>query len=366
TGGTTGMPKGVMWRLPDLNQHQLNARAVAGDPVPESAADYARIYRESPPTDVYLPACPMMHGTGMMGAIVALTGGATTVTLGNHRFDPEELWRVVDKHRVSAMSIVGDAFAKPLLNVLNENPGRFDVSCVERMSSSGVMWSEEVKQGLIDHMPQVTLIDSLAASEGFGFGVSQTNKETGTKTAKFTVGPRTKVFKDDLTEVTPGSDETGFLAVTGPIPIGYYKDPEKTASVFKTIHGVNYSVPGDFAKVAEDGTLILLGRGSVCINTAGEKVYPEEVEEVLKTHPHVHDALVVGIADDKWGQKVVAVVAPSAEVLEEDLKAHVREHLAAYKVPKSVHFFHHLRAPNGKADYKGARAFAEKELGISS
>jgi fatty-acyl-CoA synthase len=368
TGGTTGMPKGVMWPQGSLNQHQLNAWSLLEEFVPANAAGYGTMLEQTPPTGVALPACPMMHGTGMVAAITAQAIGSTIVTLGGKNFDPELVWQAVHDHRITSISIVGDAFARPLLGVLDANPGKYDVSCVLRMASSGVMWSQENKMGLIKHMPQVTLIDSLAASEGFGFGISQTTAEGETQTAKFTVGARAKVFSEDLREIEPGSDEQGFLAVTGPIPIGYYKDAEKTASTFKEINGTLYSVPGDYAKVAEDGTLILLGRGSVCINTAGEKVYPEEVEEALKTHEQVEDALVIGISDEKWGQKVVAVVTPidnlkGGDPQEAELRDHVRGQLAAYKVPKSVHFFHHLRAPNGKADYKGAKAFAEKELG---
>jgi acyl-CoA synthetase (AMP-forming)/AMP-acid ligase II len=186
--------------------------------------------------------------------------------------------------------------------------------------------------------------------------------------ARFMLGEHCKVFTEDFREVQPGSDEVGFVARAGAIPRGYYKDEEKSAKTFPVIHGVRYSIPGDYCKVAADGTLILLGRGSVCINTAGEKVYPEEVEEVLKTYPGIVDALVVGVPDDKWGQMVTAVVQPDpgATLDEAAVQAHVRQHLAGYKTPKHVFCKDNLgRASNGKADYKAITEYARRELGIA-
>jgi fatty-acyl-CoA synthase len=202
------------------------------------------------------------------------------------------------------------------------------------------------------------------SSEAVGFGSSVSSKQGGTRTAVFRIGDSCKVFTEDHREVVPGSGERGFIARTGPIPLGYYKDPEKSAKTFPTIDGVRYSVPGDWCTVEADGTLNLLGRGSVCINTAGEKVYPEEVEEALKTHADVEDALVVGLDDEKWGQAVTGVVQlrPGSAFDEEALRKHVRERLAGYKTPKRVFAVEKMfRAPNGKADYKGAKAFAGAE-----
>jgi fatty-acyl-CoA synthase len=227
------------------------------------------------------------------------------------------------------------------------------------------MWSHEVKQGLLKHMPQVALMDSFGASEAVGFGMSVTTAEGGTQTARFTIGDSCKVFSEDGREIQPGSEEPGFIARGGAVPLGYYKDAEKTAKTFRTINGVRYAIPGDWCTVAADGTLTLLGRGSICINSGGEKIYPEEVEEALKAHDEVIDALVIGLPDDKWGQAVTAVVQPQpdASVSEETLKAFVQERLARYKAPKKILFKDHLgRAANGKADYKGIRAFALEAL----
>jgi acyl-CoA synthetase (AMP-forming)/AMP-acid ligase II len=237
------------------------------------------------------------------------------------------------------------------------------------MLSSGVMWSPEVKQGLLRHNRNMVLIDSFGASEAVGFGRSDTTADGTTEVARFVIGENARVFDEDFNEIEPGSDRVGFVARSGALPLGYYKDAEKTAKTFPTINGVRYSIPGDYCKVAVDGTLTLLGRGSVCINTGGEKVYPEEVEEVLKLHPSVSDALVVGVPDEKWGQAVTAVVHSEGDAFDEDaVRAFVRQHLAGYKSPKRVLATSiALRAANGKADYKSAKAFAEQTiLGVSA
>jgi fatty-acyl-CoA synthase len=313
-----------------------------------------------------LPACPLMHGTGLFTALGAMLNGGAIVTLENtETLDPAALWETVERDGVTAMAIVGDAFAKPMLSILDETPGRFNLGSVQTITSSGVMWSHEVKQGLLKHMPQVALMDSFGASEAVGFGMSVTTAEGGTQTARFTIGDSCKVFSEDGREIQPGSEEPGFIARGGAVPLGYYKDAEKTAKTFRTINGVRYAIPGDWCTVAADGTLTLLGRGSICINSGGEKIYPEEVEEALKAHDEVIDALVIGLPDDKWGQAVTAVVQPQpdASVSEETLKAFVQERLARYKAPKKILFKDHLgRAANGKADYKGIRAFALETL----
>lgn len=368
TGGTTGMPKGVMWG------HQDHWLAGAGGATPatnmiapESVEEHAENVRKTGGGRRTFSVCPLMHGTGLFTAIGTMAQGGCIVTIDNTSFDPEETWQTVEDQQVNAMVIVGDAFAKPLLTVLDENPGRYELSSLLVMVSSGVMWSPENKQGLIRHNRQLTLIDSFGASEAIGFGTSMTTADSQSTVAKFTISDRTKVFTADHKEVVPGSDEVGYVAKTGGIPMGYYKDPEKTASTFPVIDGVRYSIPGDWCRVAEDGTLTLLGRGSVCINTAGEKVYPEEVEEVLKTHPDVEDALVVGVPDDKWGEAVTAVVQLKKDIgLDEaELRAYVRASLAGYKCPKRVVAIDTLgRAVNGKADYKRMTEYARECLGL--
>jgi fatty-acyl-CoA synthase len=362
TGGTTGMPKGVMWTQDALRRALISPALV--EQVPQDLEDHLRIVRETGQGPVNLPACPLMHGTGLLSGISALVGGGTVVTLPSAHFDADELWQVVERHRADQLIIVGDAFAKPMLRALDEAPGRRDVSSVLAIISSGTMWSMEVKQGMLRHMPQATLLDSFGSSEAVGFGLSIMTADGLVQTAKFAIGEDVRVFAPDDREVVPGSGEAGIIARCGAIPQGYYKDPAKTAATYRTIGGVRYAMPGDHCTVEADGTITLLGRGSGCINTAGEKVFPEEVEEVLKQHPDVEDALVVGLPDEKWGQAVTAVVelAEGAVFDEAALRAHVRARLAGYKAPKRVIPVGRMfRAPNGKADYKGAQAYAARE-----
>lgn len=360
TGGTTGMPKGVMWRHDDLRQAQLDSAGLLG-PAPGDMVETVAMLAADGPGRVFLPACPMMHGTGLLSALGTIMGGGCIVTLDSPAFDAEELWRAVEMHRVQSVAVVGDAFAKPMLAALDNARGRYDTSSLITIVSSGVMWGREVKEGLIRHIPQVALMDAFGASEGLGYGLSVTTALGSAQTARFVIGEHCDVFDENDDKVAAGSRVPGFIARRGAIPIGYYKDPEKSAKTFRTIGGVRYSIPGDWCHVEADGGLTLLGRGSVCINTAGEKVYPEEVEEVLKTHLSVADALVVGVPDEKWGQAVTAVVVLVGGALfdEAALKAHVRQQLAGYKTPKAIYVASiSLRASNGKADYATARDFA--------
>lgn len=368
TGGTTGMPKGVMW---EQQNHWLagtrGATPATNMIPPETLAEHADNVRRAEGERRSFPVCPQMHGTGLFTSIGSLAQGGCVVTTNSARFDPQETWQIVQDHRVTSMAIVGDAFAKPLLAEMEASPDRYDISSLLVMISSGVMWSPEVKQGLLRHNQNLSLVDSFGASEAVGFGTSTTTAEGGQGVAKFVLNERTKVFTEDYREVAPGSGETGFVAKTGGIPSGYYKDPEKSEKTFPVIDGVRYSIPGDWCMVEADGTLTLLGRGSVCINTAGEKVFPEEVEEVLKTHHDVYDALVVGVPDDKWGQAVTAVVQliDGATLDEASLRKYVRTSLAAYKCPKRILPIDSLgRANNGKADYKRITGYAVDALGL--
>lgn len=367
TGGTTGMPKGVIWTHDDLRETSLVALRKLG-PVPENVEQVVAAIRTAGPGNRLLPACPLMHGTGLLMSVNTILAGGTVITLQHHSFNAHEMWRATEKNKAMTLVIVGDAFAKPMLAALEEQPGRYDTSSIVNMVSSGVMWSREVKQGLLRHIPQAILIDSFGSSEAVGFGTSMMTKDGEVQTAKFQIGERCKVFDENDQLVEPGSGKPGIIAMSPPIPIGYYKDEKKTAETFKVINGVRYSMPGDWCVVESDGTLTLLGRGSVCINTAGEKVYPEEIEETLKLHPSIEDALVVGVPDEKWGQSVTAVVTVSSpgDFREEDVRAHVHQRLAGYKTPKRVLIAGvPLRASNGKADYKSALDFAKRELGIT-
>jgi len=368
TGGTTGMPKGVMSRQGDrAHTGVMAAFNPAGLPRPATREDFMASIRRlhaSGQARVSLVACPLMHGTGLTGGAhhPQLAGGCA-VTLRNEHFDPAALWRVVEREKVTQIAIVGDTFAKPMLAALEAAAaaGRpYDLSSLKGMFSAGVMFSAETKQGLLKFADMV-INDSMAATEG-AMGVSVTSRATPPgETARFARHPSTKVFDENDQEVLPGSDRIGMIANGGAAPVGYYKDPEKSARTFRTIDGHRYSFPGDYAKVAADGSLILLGRGSNCINTGGEKVFPEEVEEALKAHPDVADCLVVGVPDERFGQKITAVVAlaPGRALDEEALLAFARGRIAGYKTPRRLIVVDEVRrAPNGKADYKWAKSTA--------
>ena len=364
TGGTTGMPKGVMY---DMATHVglflRSGYPFLGQPVPQRGEDVAplvQVIAESGKRMVALPCAPLMHGTGLwLGAFASHLTGGEVITLTNRHLDPNEVLRTVQSRRVSSLVIVGDAFAKPLVAAIDEAAAAgapYDLSSLVVILSSGVMWTTEVKEQLLERIPQVLLFDAIGSTEG-SMGNQMSTRGATTATAKFTQNPTTKVFTEDGREVQPGSDEIGMVAAGGFVPIGYYKDPEKTARTFRTIDGVRYAFAGDLAQVAEDGSLILLGRGSQVINSGGEKVFAEEVEEAVKRVPGIRDCLVVGIDDERFGQAVAAVAATDGTAVSEaDVIAHVKTELAHYKAPKRVVFVAEVpRAPNGKADYKAAK-----------
>jgi acyl-CoA synthetase (AMP-forming)/AMP-acid ligase II len=310
-----------------------------------------------------------MHGTGMFTSMGGLSAGGSIVTLENRHFDAVELLDTVEREGVNSIAWVGDAFAKPVLRALDDQPGKWDISSLMMIISSGVMWSEETKQGLLRHHGGMVLADAFSSSEALGLGTSYSTAGGTSQTAKFEIGENTRVIDDDNKDVVPGSGAIGRVAVggRGGNPVGYYKDEAKTASTFLMIDGKRYSVPGDYAMVEADGSLTLLGRGSVCINTGGEKVFPEEVEEVLKLHPSIRDAVAVGVPDEKFGEAITAVVeaVPGETIDEGDVIAHVKQKLAAYKAPKRVVVVDTIgRAPNGKVDYKTLRAQAREALGL--
>ncbi|MFZ4718746.1 MAG: acyl-CoA synthetase [Ilumatobacteraceae bacterium] len=369
TGGTTGMPKGVMWRQDDLfNVLGAGGNAVLGIPPAESLEQLAERVTPDVPGFVLLSACPLMHGTGQFSSLIAMNLGGTIVTLPSRHFDVGELLAEVERNRVNSLIIVGQAFAGPILETLDTQPGRYDLSSLIMMSSSGVMWSQDNKEGLLRHVPQAALFDSFGSSEAVGMGASVSTAGGTSQTARFQIGPSCAVFTEDGRRVVPGSGERGLVAVGGFIPLGYYKDEAKTAQTFRTFEDHRWSVPGDWAEVNEDGTLVLLGRGSVCINTGGEKVFPEEVEEALKQHPAVRDAVAVGLPDPRFGETICAVVEPvdGAEPTLHELSDHVKEHLAHYKAPRQLVLVDTIgRAPNGKVDYKRLKGVAQERLGVS-
>ena len=358
TGGTTGMPKGVMWRQDDLfgvldanNNKRL-------PPARDLDTVAGRIVKAGPRN---MPAAPLMHGTGLFNTLSNLMIGGSITTLEGRHFSAEEFLDTVQRLGINSTSIVGDAFAKPILRALDAEPDRWDISSLRVIVSSGVMWSKETKEGLLRHNPRLIMVDSLGSSEAIGMASNTTTAESSGETAKFELGPTTRVITDDGRDVAPGSGELGRVALPGRTPIGYYKDEAKSAQTFVVIDGARYSIPGDYATVEDDGTVTLLGRGSQCINTGGEKVYPEEVEECLKLHPSVADVAVVGVPDEKWGEAITALVEPHAGAVVDpaELIGHVKSRLAAYKAPKRVIAVTSIgRAANGKLDYKKLRSDA--------
>jgi acyl-CoA synthetase (AMP-forming)/AMP-acid ligase II len=361
-GGTTGMPKGVMWRQTDLFGALVpTSRAAFGIPSLETVADFVAAIPQPGPRG--LTASPMMHGTGLLHQFVMLVSGGTAIVYNNRRFDPDQLWGTVQDKRVSAMVIVGDAFGMPLLDALA--PGRYDLSELKVISSSGAIWSSANKLGLLEQLPWLTLWDALAAGEGFGVAVSMmTAAAPPEETGQFVLGGHIRVQSEDGSFLEPGQAGTGAVVVTGPLPLGYYKDPVKTASSFLTTpEGVRYSVPGDFVEVLANGRIQFLGRGSGCINTGGEKVFVEEVEEVLHNHPSVADAACVGVPDERFGAVVCAIVRlrPGATLTQEELATHVKARLAGYKAPRRLVLVDDVpRTAQGKPEYA-----ALKELAIS-
>ena len=368
TGGTTGMPKGVMYKQGEFLTFLFRTLKAMGYDVPEDLSDLEASILASKTNDEFIKSlvgCPLMHGTGMwLGAFLPLLLGGTVITTSNLGFDPDKLWAQVQDKKATNIVIVGDAFAKPMLDSLDRaknsnNP--FDIGSVKVIISSGVMWSAEVKQGLLSHH-DMSLMDTMGSTEG-GIGSSVTTRENPSETAKFSINPGVIILADDGEILQPGSDKIGLIGTSGLVPTGYYKDEKKSAETFKEINGTRYSFPGDYAKLESDGTITLLGRGSNCINSAGEKIYPEEVEEAIKTHNDIFDCLVVGMPDEKFGQRIVAVVSTvdNKDLDELALIENTRKKIAGYKLPKQILFTEEVkRAPNGKANYKWAKSFAEE------
>ena len=362
TGGTTGMPKGVMYDNGEFCAGiYLNTSLTLGVEPPTGLDDIGRFVRQAREVEhmVSVPCCPLMHGTGMwVGGMPALHCGGTVALLENRTFDADELLGLIERERVTRMAIVGDAFARPMLRAMEAAEARGavpDLSSLRLITSSGAMWSAEIKDGMTRYLDAL-LLDALGSTEGGGYGAVTTDKSTAGTTARFSPVPGTIVLDPDDRPLQPGAPEPGLLA-TATAARGYYKDPEKTARTFKEIDGVHYVITGDWATYHEDGTVTLHGRGSNCINTGGEKVFPEEVEEALKTHPAVDDCLVIGVPDERFGQRIVAVVGCSAdEPSTDELREHLRSRLSGYKIPRDIVVLPHVqRAPNGKADYGWAR-----------
>ena len=357
TGGTTGMPKGVMWRHEDIFFGAFGGGDFDGRSVttPDEIAEKALGGRLR-----CLPACPFMHGTAHWIAFTTLFSGGTVVISKDRTFDPQGLWSLIAKENVNLLVIVGDAFARPLVEALTSDIEADAVSCCTVILSGGAILSPAVKTALTDRLPGTMIIDGYGASEtgGQGRSVTVAGSEPSAR-PRFRVNSQTMVLTEDYLPAEPGA--VGLLARRGHVPIGYLGDPVKSAQTFPVINGERWSIPGDHAVVGDDGLITLLGRGSVSINTGGEKVYPEEVESALKAHAGVFDAIVVGLPDDKWGERVVAVIqlreahAPSFA----DINEHLRTHLAGYKLPRNIYISPTIhRSPSGKPDYRWAKEFA--------
>jgi fatty-acyl-CoA synthase len=363
TGGTTGMPKGVLWRQEDIFLAALAPRSVA--PRLEALVERAR----ARPGPRALPAPPFMHGAAHWVAFSMWhVGGTIVVQSRPERFDPHDIWGTVERERVEALTIVGDAFARPLLDALREKD--YELSSLRLLTSGGAILTATHKAELLRRLPRLRILDALGSSES-GQQASQVSEAGGAATTgDFVLADESTILDDALAaEVASGSGAEGWLARRGHVPLGYYRDPEKTARTFPVVGGVRYSVPGDRAVTEAGGRLRLLGRASVTINSGGEKIFAEEVEHALKHHPDVHDAVVVGTPHERFGQQVTAIVQLRAGAApgEEALRAAVHEHLASYKVPRAFVFVAQLeRAPSGKADYRWAARVAQEALATPS
>ncbi len=371
TGGTTGMPKGVMWSHGDLYKTLSRGFAPLGEFVPSTVEELAEATVRMHELDAAprgVAAAPLMHGMAWFTAMGNLITAGRVLSLAKRSFDGDELWQLVQAEKASTCTIVGDAFARPMIAALEEAERRnepYDISSLFAIISGGVMWTPRFKRPFLERGVAM-LIDGLGSSEAPGMAMKVHTSVEDLETGKFELGPDTRVISEDGRFVQPGSEEIGMVALGSGIPSGYYKDEKKSDETFKVVDGVRYAIPGDFARVEADGSITLLGRGSVCINTGGEKVFPEEVEETLKLHDAVVDSTVVGVADPKWGEAINAVVAlePNATLSEAELIEWTKNKLAAYKAPKRVIVVDKIvRSPSGKADYRWAKRLAEAQEG---
>ncbi|MBW5421828.1 AMP-binding protein [Streptomyces sp. BG9H] len=357
TGGTTGMPKGVMWRQEDLFFAGLFGGEPAGEPVkrPEELAE--RVAAGGPGL-TFFPAPPLMHGTSTLTSFIAFHYGQRVAL--HRKYVPEEVLRTIEREKVSSVSLVGDAMLRPLIDALRGPLRGIDLSSLFSVSSSGAIMSETVRAQFQELVPHVLLLNNFGSSES-GSNGKATDDSGPRKGFRLEVNERTRVV-DPATHEPVAVGEPGRLAQRGHVPLGYYNDPVKTAETFFQKDDERWVLLGDMATVDEDGIVTVLGRGSQCINTGGEKVYPEEVEQALKSHPDVYDALVAGVPDERWGSRVAAVVqlrsgAPALDL--EAVQSHCRALLAGYKIPRTVVFTDHIqRSPSGKADYRWAKAVA--------
>lgn len=361
TGGTTGMPKGVMWRQDDLFMRLNTERGDQYPDIPDLEVIRSNISHRG---RSHLSAAPLMHGAGLLTCFLVLARGGWISHLQQRSFAPIDLLDTIERDRVATLMWVGDAFARPVLAELQAHPKRWDLSSLKTIISSGVIFSADVKQAILDHLPQVVISDVFGSTESMSLGRNVTAKGEASATATFKAKADTRVISEDGKDVLAGSGEAGMLAIGGRQALGYYGDPVKTASVFRILGGKRFVVPGDWATVDIDGTVQLLGRGSGCINTGGEKVFPEEVEKELKGHEAVFDAVVLGIPDIHFGQAVVAIIETkkNQSTSAAELIAFVKSRLSSYKAPRHVLFAPIQRGPNAKPDLPSLQAFANVQV----
>ncbi len=361
TGGTTGMPKGVIWRHEDVILGAMNSGR--GNRPIESVEQLAQEAADSGFRPRLMSIGPMMHGGGQWIMGNAYTAGGCFVLYTKKNFDPLAVWQLVADGVVTSVSTIGDAMARPLAEALLVEPRpEFDLSLLFAIGNGGAPLSTGVRTQLREALPNVAILDSFGASETGAAG-ARSDDGSAMSAPKFAVGSDTTVLSEDGRVCAVG--EVGKLARSGSIPLGYYKDPVKTAETFREFDGKRWVIPGDFACIEEDGMISLLGRGSVCINSGGEKIYPEEVEAALKQHPAVFDAVVVGTPNERWGEQVTALVQlrPGVSAEPVDVVAFSRTLVADYKSPKAVLFVDQVvRTPVGKADYQWAKAEAARLL----
>lgn len=362
TGGTTGMPKGVMWRQEDVFFAAMGGGGGStGRPItfPEEIADRA----QAQPLTM-LPACPFMHATGQWGGFSTLLTGGKVVIVPMVHFDADQILDLIEEEHVSTLLLVGDASVSPLLDALAKPGPQRNLRSLMVLMSSGAMLSPKHKQTLFELLPKLIVFDGFGSSESGMQATTFTTANQPLGELRFKAAATTTVVDEQLRPIEPGSGAVGRVASKARVPIGYYKDAEKTAATFVEIDGERWVIPGDMATIDIDGTIHLLGRGSLCINSGGEKIYPEEVESALRSHPDVSDAVVIGMPDDRWGEHVTAVVAPNPGRVPTlaDLDAHCREKIAGYKVPRELHLVESVeRLATGKPDYAWAKDIARSE-----
>jgi acyl-CoA synthetase (AMP-forming)/AMP-acid ligase II len=364
TGGTTGFPKGVMWRHEDIYRVLFGGTDFATGEFVSGEHDLAKAAAENAPMIRY-PIPPMIHGATQSATWMSVFSGQTTVLAPE--FDADEVWRTIEKHKVNLLFFTGDAMARPLLDALTKlhDAGHEpDLSSLFLLASTAALFSTSIKEKFLELLPERIITDSIGSSEtGFGGTSIVAKGQSHTGGPRVTIDQRTVVLDEDGNEVKPGSGVRGLIAKKGNIPVGYYKDEKKTAETFKTFNGVRYAIPGDYAEVDADGSVTMLGRGSQSINSGGEKIYPEEVEAALKGHPDVFDALVVGVPDERYGNCVAAVVhrRPGTDPTLAELDTFVRQEIAGYKVPRKVWWVDEIhRTPAGKPDYRWAKDTTEE------